>query len=170
MESRTGLLSKIGIFIAVSVGLGFSLIGVPNVEPLSAVAFASGYLLGLAGGMAVGGISVLLFSLFNPLGPPIPAVIGAQVVAMTLVGASGYVWRHLVSSGLKSAIIAAAFGGVVTVGYSLLTDLAFAASIGKLSDPLPVIIAGLPFSLVHIISNSAIFFAVGAILSRRYPP
>ncbi len=170
MTSRVAFLARIGILVAISIALGFSLIAVPNVEPLSAIAFIAGYLLGLRGGAMVGSISIALFSLFNPLGPPIPAVLAAQVFAMALAGVAGFLWRYLLGVGFKAALLAGVLGAIVTVIYSISTDLALAASIGRLTDPLPIIVSGLPFSLVHIGSNTAIFLAVGAVLPRRYPP
>ncbi len=170
MELQRTSLAGIGIFTAIGVGLGFSLAGVPNVEPLSAVAFVAGYLLGRSSGIVVGGLSILLFSLFNPLGPPVPGVLAAQVVAMSFIGLLGAFWRSLVAAGFKNALVAAALGAIGTLIYSLATDVALAASIGKLRHPLPIVIAGLPFSLVHTLSNGAIFFGVGLVLRRRYPP
>lgn len=150
-----------------SVGIGFLLSTIPNIEGMSAITFFSGYLLGCLGGMAVGAIGIFVFSVLNPLGPPLPQVLAAQVVAMSLVGVFGGIWRGLDTKASVAIVGAALFGGISTLLYSLMTDFAFAASIGKLRDPLPVIAAGIPFSALHIVSNVAIFTGVASFLIRR---
>jgi hypothetical protein len=163
-----GKLSKTAMFIALGVAVGYLLAAVPNVEGVSAVSFFSGYLLGGASGSVVGAVSMLLFSAFNPLGPPVLPVLCAQVVVTGLIGVSGDLWRRLASHVDRAEILAGAFGAVLTLGYSVLTDYGFAVSIGRWRDPLPVIAAGLPFSVLHIVSNALIFAGVGAFVIRKY--
>jgi energy-coupling factor transport system substrate-specific component len=161
-------LAKTAMFVALGVAVGYLLAGVPNIEGISAVSFCSGYLLGRAPGSVVGAVSMLLFSGFNPLGPPVPPVLGAQVAVMALIGASGDLWRRLAGRLGKAEILAGGFGAILTLGYSVAADYGFAVSVGRWKDPLPVIAAGLPFSILHIVSNALIFAGVGAFLIRRY--
>jgi hypothetical protein len=165
-----GRLSKTAVFIALGVALGYALAAVPNIEAVSAVSFFSGYLLGSASGSVVGAVSILLFSTFNPLGPPVAPVLCAQVAVMALIGASGGLWRRLVAAIGMAEVLAAGFGAVLTLVYSVLADYGFAVSIGRWRDPLPVIAAGLPFSVLHIVSNTLIFGGVGALVVRKYGP
>jgi hypothetical protein len=163
-------LSKVAVFTAVAVAVGYLFAAVPNVEGISAVSFFAGYLLGYGPGAAVGALSIMMFSLFNPLGPPVPPVLLAQLVAMGLVGISGAFWRRLIRRFGKPEIFAVALGALLTFGYSVAVDYGFAVSIGRWKHPLPVIVAGIPFSAVHIISNALIFGGVGAFMARKYKP
>lgn len=125
-----------------------------------------------------------IFSVFNPLGPPLPQVLLAQIVGMAVIGASGHLWGLLVSKmrgsrfltpglrGLQSVrmtlpeVLAAGLGAGFTLIYSVLADYGFAVAIGKWSTPLPVIAVGLPLSAVHVVSNALIFGGLGAFLVR----
>jgi hypothetical protein len=165
-----GWLPKAAMLIALAVALGYLLAAVPNVEAISAVSFFSGYLLGAATGALVGALSILLFSVLNPLGPAFPAVVAAQVLAMGSIGACGHVWRRVITLVGKAEFFAAAFGAVLTLAYGVLADYGFAVSMGRWRDPLPVIAAGLPFSVIHIVSNGLIFGGASALVVRKYPP
>jgi hypothetical protein len=161
-------LSTAAVLIAAAIALGYLLAGVPNVEGMSAVAFLAGCFLGAGGGALVGAVSILLFSVLNPLGPPLPQVLVAQVAGMALIGASGHLWRRLAAVVPRPEILAAALGALLTLVYGVLADYGFAVSMGRWKDPWPVIIAGIPFSTVHIISNAVIFFGVSLFAVRKY--
>jgi hypothetical protein len=156
------------MLVALGVALGFLLAGVPNVEGISAVSFFAGCHLGARGGATVGGLTIGLFSLFNPLGPPLVQVLAAQVLGMGLVGASGHLWRLLAQKIPRPEVLAVILGAALTFIYGILTDYGFAVAIGRWREPLPVIVAGLPFSVLHIVSNSLIFGGLGVFLVRRY--
>jgi hypothetical protein len=161
-------LSTAAILIAAAVALGYLLAGVPNVEGISAVSFLSGCLLGAGVGAVVGGLSIALFSTFNPLGPALPHVLAAQVAGMALIGASGHVWKRLAGRFRRPESLAACLGAILTFVYGVSADYGFAVSMGRWKDPLPVIAAGLPFSVVHILSNAIIFFGVSVFVVRKY--
>jgi len=178
-------ISVAAALIAVGVALGFLLAGVPNVEAISAVSFFAGYQLGAGGGVLVGALAIGIFSMLNPLGPPLPHVLAAQIVGMGIIGAAGHLWALLAirPHGARSSLIhvrkpfeikirpaealAAALGALLTLLYSVLVDYGFAVSIGRWKDPVPVIAVGLPFSAIHVISNGLIFAGLGAFLVRR---
>jgi uncharacterized membrane protein len=165
-----GQLSKTAVFIALAVALGWLLAAVPNVEAISAICFFSGYLLGPGPGAIIGAVSMLLFSGLNPLGPPLPPVFVAQVVMMAVIGVSGHAWRRIIIRMGKPEVLAAGFGAVLTFLYGVLADYGFAVSMGRWREPLPVIVAGIPFSVVHIVSNAVIFGSVSAFIVRKYKP
>jgi hypothetical protein len=163
-----GRLSKMAVLIALALALGYILAAVPNVEGISVVSFVSGYLLGAGSGAVVGALSMLLFSLFNPLGPPVPAVLAAQVLVMTLIGSAGHLWRALGLAFGRPELVAMGLGACLTFVYSVAADYGFAVSIGRWKEPLPVIAAGLPFSVLHMVSNTLIFGGVSAFVIRKY--
>lgn len=178
-------LSTVAALVAVGVALGYMLAGVPNVEGISAVSFFAGYHLGMGPGVVVGGLAIAIFSMFNPLGPPLPQVLVAQIAGMGMIGAAGHVWglfvlkthsarlqavhirRPLAIRVRPAEALAATLGAVMTFVYGVLADYGFAVSIGRWKDPLPVIAVGLPFSVIHVISNALIFGGLGAFLVRR---
>jgi hypothetical protein len=156
--------------VAVGIAVGYLLAAVPNVEGISAVSFFAGYRLGAKWGALVGGLTIGVFSLFNPLGPPVPQVLAAQIAGMAIIGVSGYLWGRFARKARFAELFAAALGAVLTLVASVMADYAFAVSIGKWRDPLPVVVAGLPFSALRVVSNSLIFGGLGAFLVRRPLP
>ena len=156
--------------VAAGLALGYLLAAVPNVEGISAVSFFAGYRLGARLGALVGMLAMGLFSLFNPLGPPLPHVLVAQVVGMGAVGAAGRLWRALARRIPRPEVLAGAMGAGLTALAAVMADYALAISVGRWRDPLPVILAGLPFSAVRIGSNALIFAGLGAFLVRRDRP
>jgi hypothetical protein len=58
-------------------------------------------------------------------------------------------------------LVFAAAGVLVTLQYDVLTNLALGISLGSV---LPVVLAGLVFSLVHFVSNAMIFFFLADVL------
>ena len=160
-------LSMAGALVAAGVALGYMLVGVPNVEGISAVSFFAGYQLGAGAGAVVGGLAMGIFSLFNPLGPPLPQVFVAQIVGMGIIGAAGHIWGALARRIRFAEFLAAVLGVLLTLLYGILADYGFAVSIGSWKDPVPVIAVGLPFSVIHIVSNGLIFGGLGAFLIRR---
>lgn len=161
-------LAVIAVLIALSVTLGLLLVAVPNVEGVSAVSFFSGAVLGAGGGALVGAVAMGLFSLLNPLGPAAFPVFLAQVLGMALMGSAGALWVGLVKSSGRAALLAGIFGGMLTFLYDILTNYGFAVTMGRWSDPLPFIAAGIPFSVMHIVSNVLIFAGVGAFVFLRH--
>jgi membrane-bound metal-dependent hydrolase YbcI (DUF457 family) len=89
---------------------------------------------------------------------------------MALMGCSGALWAKLVHSQAKAALLAGIFGGVLTFLYDVLTNYGFAAAMGRWDDPWPFIAAGIPFSVMHIVSNVLIFAGVGAFVFLRHRP
>ncbi len=163
-------LAVTAVLIALSVTLGLLLVAVPNVEGISAVSFFSGAILGAGGGALVGAAAMGLFSVLNPLGPAAFPVFLAQVLGMALMGLSGALWVRPVDSPAKAALLASLFAGVLTFLYDVFTNYGFALTMGKWSDPLPFIAAGIPFSVMHIVSNVLIFAGVGAFIFLRHRP
>jgi hypothetical protein len=163
-------LAVTAVLIALSVTLGLLLVAVPNVEGVSAVSFFSGAILGAGGGALVGAVSMGLFSILNPLGPAAFPVLMGQVVGMALMGCSGALWVRLARSPGRAALLAGIFGGVLTFLYDVITNYGFAVLMGRWSDPLPFIAAGIPFSVMHIVANVFIFAGVGAFVFVRGKP
>ena len=166
MNSSLRRLAQSGGLLAAAFALKYPLIGIPNVEPLTLAFFVLGYAHGARWGIFVGALGEIIFATFNPMGMSIPQVWGAQVVSMALVGAAGGMMRPFYDP-LRSPKLRAGFAAVAGVGvtlvFDILTNLAFAATIGPFWA---VMIAAIPFAAIHLISNALLFGALFPILSR----
>lgn len=171
-----------GVLIALAIVLKLPILSVPNVEFLTFVIFSSGYLLGTVEGLLVGVISMSLYtSVITPYGlPPLPIAF-AQVFSMALIGLSGGLYRAVHTRGLASNLhlvrldkrpspfkgfrflTMGLFGLGLTLIYDLLTNLATAYVMGQFW---PVMIAAIPFALIHILSNVAIFVILTPVLLK----
>jgi len=164
MENRTRRIIQTGLFVALVVVLGFLLAGVPNIELMTVSVFLSGVILGRWSGTIVGALSILLYSLFNPYGPPLPPLVLAQILGFALVGcAGGMLRRHLMEGGRASFLFSALAGLLLTLVYDSLTTVATAVvALGAdgLADGIAgFFVAGAIFIIVHTLSNTIVFAA-----------
>jgi len=170
MIIATKELVKMGLFVALALALGFALAHIPNVELITLTIFISGCLLGRGKGVVVGGVAMALFAIFNPLGPTVAPVALAQVVGMGFVGFSGGIigsrMKAFKSSWVRGTFLAVG-GFSLTLFYDILTNLAVALAFGLWERWYAVVIGGITFSLIHIVSNTLIFALVGGTLFRR---
>jgi hypothetical protein len=155
----------VAVLVAMAVALGFGLAHVPNVELITLVVFISGHLMGIWTGMMVGAVSMGLFTVLNPMGMPVIPLALSQVTAMALIGMLGGATRRWIGWGRVWARMALC-GFAATVFYDLVTNLVMALSLGMLGQLAKVLIAGLTFSLLHMISNTVIFAAAGPLVMR----
>jgi hypothetical protein len=147
------------------------------VELFTLALFVSGVIVGPGFGLWVGIVARLVFSVANPLGPPHPWVLAAQVIAGGIVGVIGGLagpWllpppdRPERGAGARAALLAVA-AIVSTVTYDLLTNLAQGIAFGSIPVTLA---AGLLPALQHLASNLALFLLIGNLLVpwlRRHP-
>jgi uncharacterized membrane protein len=153
------------IFIALSVALGFSLVHVPNVELVTMMVFLSGLLLGSRSGVTIGFCTMALFTIFNPMGVPVPLVAASQIASMAFIGLAGGLTANWICNSRRWARMALV-GFICTVFYDLMTNAAMAIAFGLLPRMISVLIAGISFSLLHLASNTIIFAAIGPFVSR----
>ena len=158
------------VLIAFSVACGYAkLILFPYlffVELFTMAVFLSGALVGSAWGAWVGAAARLVFSVANPLGPPHPWILLAQVAGGAAVGALGGAagrWyllppgRSPVAGGRRTALLLGC-GLLATLAYDLLTNLAQGFVFGSI--PAALVLGALP-SAQHLGSNLVIFAIVG---------
>jgi hypothetical protein len=159
-RERTVILAA--LFVALSVALGFLLAGVPNVELKTLTVFMAGAFCGARLGCAVGALSILVHSLFNPLGPAPAPLLAAQVAGFVAIGAAGGIaGPRIGSSGGWCVAACAAAGFGLTLLYDALTTVATAfialgASrfIGGLGG---FAVAGIGFTALHEGVNATVF-------------
>lgn len=166
MNWDAGKLAKMGIFVALAIALKLPILQIPNVEFFTFVVFSSGYLLGILEGGVVGGLSILIYTTFNPYGfPPLPIAL-AQIFSMIFIGVfGGVIFKAglVIWVKLTTLILMGFVGVVLTLVYDLFTNLAVAYVVGQF---IPVMLAAIPFSLIHIGSNALIFVVLAPVLGR----
>ncbi len=157
---------RASIFTAMAIGLGFSLIMVPNVELITVIVFLAGLTLGIGWGALVGATAELIFSVLNPFGSGLifPPLLLAQVLSMTIIGITGGLLRPLffVRQLSKNKIILLAICGfILTFLFDSLTTLSYPLSAGfDLTQTIGLYISGIGFTILHQVSN-AIIFTIG---------
>jgi energy-coupling factor transport system substrate-specific component len=166
-------LALMGVLIALAIVLKLPLLSVPNVEFFTFTVFSSGYLLGMIEGGSVGVISISIYtSIITPYGlPPLPVAF-AQILCMALIGFAGGVAFKFNVVALNQnpslrpffpILIMGISGLVLTIIYDLLTNLAVAFVMGQF---VPVMVAAIPFTLVHTLSNIIIFGVFAPLLFK----
>jgi uncharacterized membrane protein len=134
---------------------------IPNFELMTLVVFLSGVLLGARWGAMVGAVCMLAYSVLNPYGPAHPVITLSQMAGEMVPGPAGAV---LAASGLPGRpvlprmLVLAVAGALLTVFFDLITNLATGLLFGQIRATL---IGGLPFALLHVGSNVALFALLG---------
>jgi energy-coupling factor transport system substrate-specific component len=162
-QTATIELAKAAMFTSAAVGAGFALAYVPNIELITAIVFAAGVYLGLSWGSVVGAVSMLIFSGVNPMGSGFinPPLVIAQVISMVLIAATGGLLRSWIFSAkwtkLKIVFLGI-IGGLLTFIYDSLTTLSTPFAMGfEEKNLLAMYLAGIGFTILHQISNIAVF-------------
>lgn len=176
MKTKARDVAFLGIYIALVVGLGYALVAIPNVELVTVMIFLSGVLMGARRGIIIGGVSEFLFSSINPMGSGLlfPPMLIAQIIAMSTVGAIGGILRkYIVScrSGRASTIVIGLVGFGLALFYDAVVSVAYPISAGfGFKETVGVVLAGVGFSLVHIVVNSVVFaLVVPAVVKKVIP-
>ncbi|MFX0169080.1 MAG: ECF transporter S component [Candidatus Hodarchaeota archaeon] len=149
----------IAVFAALAIAGNYALSGIPNVELSSIMVFLSGFLFGPLIGAFAGGIAMIIYQLWNPWGAFIPTI-GLVVIGCTsfigiVGGIVGKGLRRLNYADSRWLLLPALFGILLTSFYDLATNFAY-----SLSFHIPFMIAfftGLPFMILHILSNAVLF-------------
>jgi hypothetical protein len=154
------------LLVALTVALGYALAAIPNVELMTITVFLSGYLLGMRLGMVVGGASMVLHSLFNPLGAALPPLMAAQVAAFVVIALAG-AWIAPVLHAMRHRtveIVAAGISGfLLTLFYDIATSAAayvVAMDSGSTLTIWRFIAGGALFMIMHQVWNTGLFLIV----------
>ena len=115
------------MLIALSVGMGYLFILVPNVEMLTATVFIAGGIVGPVYGLIIGLFAELIYSLFNPFGMAMPPLLIAQVLVFSLIGfVGGVVGRIDIARPVLRWVVLGASGFLLTLIFDVATTLSFA--------------------------------------------
>jgi uncharacterized membrane protein len=173
LHQQTRHIAFSGIFIALVLGVGYALAFVPNVELVTAMIFLAGTLMGLKRGLLIGILGEFLFSALNPMGSGLlfPPMLIAQILAMTVVCLTGALLRSYILNwkiSVPNVILIGAIGFLLTLFYDILVSAAYPLSAGfKPRETIATIIAGLAFSVIHLISNTAVFIVLVPVTAQQ---
>ncbi|MFC1581807.1 hypothetical protein ACFL3L_02790 [Candidatus Neomarinimicrobiota bacterium] len=166
-------LVRAALFASVAIGLGFSLVMVPNIELITVVVFLAGLTLGAGWGILVGGTAEFIFSALNPLGSGLlflPLFI-AQVSSMAIIGALGGLMRPIFFKekyGTLKIVGLIITGFFLTLFFDSITTLSFPISAGyDWPQTWGLYLSGIGFTILHQISN-AIVFSIGVPLVTKH--
>jgi len=159
--------ARIAVFAALAFGINVPFLAIPNIETFSLALFLTGLFLGVFNGVMSSLIAGVIFIFFNPNGPqPVIMVGAAQLFGFVLFGLCGGLLRGTIlakNASLRSSILLAVAGLVLTFWYDLSTNLVFAVMFGPFW---PTIIGGLSFGVVHLISNTILFGFSGTVVYK----
>jgi len=172
-RQRSRQIAFSGIFIALILGVGFALAFVPNVELLTALIFLAGVLMGLKSGIIIGIFGEFLYSALNPMGSGLlfPPMLIAQLFTMTLISFTGGLFRKYVLTWkrtIPNILIIGCLGFSLTLVYDILVSAAFPISAGfTFNEIMATIIAGLAFSIVHLVANTLVFILLVPLAAQQ---
>ncbi len=152
--------------ISLTVTLGYTLAGIPNVELMTLTVFLSGFLLGARLGIIVGVASITIHALFNPLGVSLPPLLISQAIGFAVIGAAGAIFAPVIPRLRRrpaAMLLAGLLGLVLTLIYDVLTSIGayYAAMGGSASESLWGFVAGgVMFLGMHIVWNTGLFLFV----------
>jgi hypothetical protein len=135
----------------------------PNVEFTSLVVFLVGAVFGASSGIALGVLVMLINGFLSPWGFT-GLMLPFQTTGMAIVGIGGGLYKRA-RAGLydvRSCIETAVLGAFLTLVYDIVTNFGFAVSYMLMGIPIyaafaSTLISGALFSLIHVVSNTAVF-------------
>ncbi|MGB9622937.1 MAG: hypothetical protein ACPL07_03730, partial [Candidatus Bathyarchaeia archaeon] len=151
---------------ATCLSTNYLMLGFVNVKFMDLIVFTLGLSLGSIVGVTVGVLTWLIYGTLNPYGFSLPILI-ATCIGESVYGLAGGVLKRsnfydpsklgsrYLTAGSKFAIL----GFLLTFIYDQFTNIVSALTIGI---PLNIgLVMGIPFSIIHEVSNAA-FFLIGA--------
>jgi hypothetical protein len=158
--TRVTLLAS--LLTALIFATGQALAAVPNVEAITFLSFASGYLLGPGPGMLVGACGMGAHSLFNVMGAAPPPVLLAQVLCYGAVGLAGALAGPAVvrlRSRAAAVAASAAAGAGLVILYQLVVNVVSFVTFASGVPLATYVWGGVAFGAVQMAWNAALFGA-----------
>jgi len=156
----------ISIMTATTLVGEYALVLIPNVELGTTVLFFTGLVFGAQVAVPCAILSSIVFASINPWGVFIPQVWLAQLIGWLYVVTAAHLartpdreigWRGL-----------AILGAAVTIEFDLVTNIGYSLAF---SVPYWVaVLAGLPFMIIHVVSNAWLFALAIPRLERALLP
>jgi len=150
---------------ALAVVLGHALAAVPNIELVTLTVFIAGLHAGPMGGIITALTTTVYFNYLNPAGQVLLPVLVGQGMGWSVVALAGARFgrrrRSWVAWCLAGAIVTVIYQAVVNGAYVWLC-----CPVASWTERAAVLMAGLSFSVVHVVGNTAIFGFLGDSLVR----
>ncbi len=144
--------------IALALIGNYALVSVPNVELGSVVIFTTALVFGTSMGAWCALLTSIIFSTINPWGPFIPQIWFTQLLGWLYVAAVGGLIKPKNPRIVQGPINMFFVGGFLAAVFDLVTDIGYSSVYG-----VPYVIAvvlGLPFTVIHVLSNAFIMALV----------
>jgi hypothetical protein len=149
----------VAVLTATALAGDYALVGLPNVELSSVMAFLGGYLFGVTVGASVGLFAMTIYEFLNPWGsfilPVGLAVIGCTMLAGILGAVLGSGHYSDKARDTPFYLGGALLGAAFSLFYDLVTNYAYSAAFGV--PYLIALLTGLGFSVIHVVSNFLLF-------------
>ena len=148
---------------ALAIVSNYILISIPNVKLMDLIVFVTGFSFGPIKGALVGAMIWLVYGVINPYGFSFPVWI-STMIGETVYGIVGGIRGKMgINIKRKRDYLIRSFemslwGILTTMFYDVLTNLVFSYSLGI--NFIQTLIIGLPFTLLHQVSNAVIFFSL----------
>ena len=150
----------IAITVALCIGSNYALVSIPNFKAMDFFVFISGFIFGPLVGASIGILIWLIYGVMNPYGF-VPQVWLATMFSESIYGiAGGVIGRGTASTNFYSNRFGLSFllgitGFFLTLFYDLVTNIVYALAF---NIPIGIaLITGVPFALVHELSNTILF-------------
>lgn len=150
----------IPVFVALCLATNYALAGVPNVKLMDFLVFIGGFFFGSFAGASIGIFTWIVYGTINPYGGFSLPVWLACILSEAVYGVvGGVLGKKFFSTSFDERLMLSVFFGIIgfilTLIYDLVTTAAFSWSFN-----IPIIAAvifGMPFYILHEISNAALF-------------
>ncbi|MEM3162692.1 MAG: ECF transporter S component [Candidatus Bathyarchaeia archaeon] len=158
--SKSKRICTITVIVALCLGSNYALSSIPNFKVMDFFVFISGFIFGPWIGASTGILVWMIYGVINPYGFVLQVWL-ATMLSEAIYGLVGGILGKKISLSNSSSdyfmisVILGVAGFILTLVYDFLTNIAYA-----LAFNIPIIVAivmGVPFTLVHEISNAAIF-------------
>jgi len=157
---NTSKLSIATTLVALCVATNYVLVGVPQVKAMDFIVFIGGFCFGAYTGVFIGIFSWAVYGVLNPYGF-VPQVWLATMFSEAIYGFLGgllgknFAVTDFNDGPLKLSVFFGTMGFILTLIYDLVVNCAYASAFG-----IPIvtaIVVGMPFTILHQVSNVAIF-------------
>jgi len=150
----------IAITVALCIGSNYALVSIPNFKVMDFFVFISGFVFGPLIGASIGILIWLIYGVMNPYGFVIQVWL-ATMFSESIYGLiGGLMGKRTASKNFYSNRFGLSFlfgiaGFFLTLFYDLITNIVYALAF---SIPIGIaLITGVPFALVHELSNTILF-------------
>jgi len=159
---KTSDASIVAALAALCVATNYVLVSVPNVKLMDFLVFIGGFCFGAFAGTLIGVLTWAVYGVINPYGFVLQVWL-ATMLSESIYGVAGGLLRKSLSvtgfngQYLRVSVFFGAMGFLLTLIYDVITNIAYALTLMEKVPVAVVILYGVPFTLLHEISNATIF-------------